>query len=93
MKKIVFSIAALMVAGYAFAQDNTQPLTELVPAQPIQPAAPAEEKIEVKPSGRILMDAGVFGADAQKDKFCKWGSHTRCAYGLRSALWQLEGKD
>ena len=69
MKKTLF-IAALMAANYTFAQDNTQPLTELVPAQPIQqPAAPAEEKIEIKPSGRILMDAGVFGADQQKDQF------------------------
>ena len=69
MKKTLF-IAALMAANYTFAQDNTQPLTELVPAQPIQqPAPPAEEKIEIKPSGRILMDAGVFGADQQKDQF------------------------
>ena len=92
MKKIVFSIAALMVAGYAFAQDNTQPLTELVPAQPIQPAAPAEEKIEVKPSGRILMDAGVFGADAQKDKFASGVAipDVRMGLGVRYGNWKAK---
>ena len=92
MKKTLF-IAALMAANYTFAQDNTQPLTELVPAQPIQqPAPPAEEKIEIKPSGRILMDAGVFGADQQKDQFVSGVAipDVRMGLGVKYGNWKAK---
>lgn len=92
MKKTLF-IAALMAANYTFAQDNTQPLTELVPAQPIQqPAPPAEEKIEIKPSGRILMDAGVFGADQQKDQFVSGVAipDVRMGLGAKYGNWKAK---
>ena len=92
MKKTLF-IAALMAANYTFAQDNTQPLTELVPAQPIQqPAPPAEEKIEIKPSGRILMDAGVFGADQQKDQFISGVAipDVRMGLGAKYGNWKAK---
>ena len=92
MKKTLF-IAALMAANYTFAQDNTQPLTELVPAQPIQqPAPPAEDKIEIKPSGRILMDAGVFGADQQKDQFVSGVAipDVRMGLGAKYGNWKAK---
>ena len=92
MKKTLF-IAALIAANYTFAQDNTQPLTELVPAQPIQqPAPPAEEKIEIKPSGRILMDAGVFGADQQKDQFVSGVAipDVRMGLGAKYGNWKAK---
>ena len=92
MKKTLF-IAVLMAANYTFAQDNTQPLTELVPAQPIQqPAPPAEEKIEIKPSGRILMDAGVFGADQQKDQFVSGVAipDVRMGLGAKYGNWKAK---
>ena len=69
MKKFVFTVAALMSLGYGYAQDNSTPMAELIPAQPIEPAQKVEEKIEIKPAGRILMDAGVFGANHYHDQF------------------------
>lgn len=92
MKKTLF-IAALMAANYTFAQDNTQPLTELVPAQPIeQPKPLPEEKIEIKPSGRILMDAGVFGADQQKDQFVSGVAipDVRMGLGAKYGNWKAK---
>ena len=69
MKKFVFTVAALMSLGYGYAQDNSTPMAELIPAQPIEPAQKVEEKIEIKPAGRILIDGGVFGANHYHDQF------------------------
>ena len=68
MKKWVFS-AALLSLAYGYAQDNTTPQAEptpmTMPAAVLQQiAAPkTEDKIEIKPAGRILIDGGAFGAN------------------------------
>ena len=58
MKKIHFMALSLMAVGYTYAQEVPTTVTETT-----------EPKIEVKPAGRILIDAGYFNANEQKDKF------------------------
>ena len=69
MKKLVFTAVALMSLGYGYAQDNTVPMATLTPAQPIEPAQKAEEKVEIKSVGRIHFDGGVLGANNYHNQF------------------------
>jgi phosphate-selective porin O and P len=72
MKKIYFMMFSLMAVGYTYAQEEPTTVTdttEPMPATPVQEAPKPEEKLEVKPGGRILLDAGYFNANEQKDKF------------------------
>ena len=69
MKKLVFTAVALMSLGYGYAQDNTVPMATLTPAQPIEPAQKAEEKVEIKSVGRIHFDGGVLGANNYHSEF------------------------
>lgn len=71
MKRIHFMTLSLMAVGYTYAQEvptTVTETTELLPA-PAQETPKPEPKIEVKPAGRILIDAGYFNANEQKDKF------------------------
>ena len=92
MKKFVFTVAALMSLGYGYAQDNSTPMAELIPAQPIEPAQKVEEKIEIKPAGRILMDAGVFGANHYHDQFVSGVAMPdfRAGLGARYGQWKAK---
>ena len=92
MKKLVFTVAALMSLAYGYTQDNSTPMAELIPAQPIKPAQKIEEKIEIKPAGRILMDAGVFGADQQQDLFASGVAipDVRMGLGAKYGNWKAK---
>ena len=69
MKKLVFTAVALISLGYGYAQDSTVPMATLTPAQPIEPAQKAEEKVEIKSVGRIHFDGGVLGANNYHNEF------------------------
>lgn len=69
MKKLVFTVVALMSLGYGYAQDSTVPMATLTPAQPIEPAQKVEEKVEIKSVGRIHFDGGVLGANNYHNEF------------------------
>ena len=69
MKKLVFTVVALMSLGYGYAQDSTVPMATLTPAQPIEPAQKVEEKVEIKSVGRIHFDGGVLGANNYHSEF------------------------
>ena len=69
MKKLVFTVVALMSLGYGYAQDSTVPMATLTPAQPIEPAQKVEEKVEIKSVGRIHFDSGVLGANNYHNQF------------------------
>lgn len=69
MKKLVFTVVALMSLGYGYAQDSTVPMATLTPAQPIEPAQKIEEKVEIKSVGRIHFDGGVLGANNYHNQF------------------------
>lgn len=93
MKKIYFMMFSLMAVGYTYAQEEPTTVTEtteLIPATPVQEAPKPEEKLEVKPSGRILMDAGYFNADEQKDKFVSGVAipDVRLGVGVRYGNWK-----
>ena len=92
MKKFVFTVAALMSLGYGYAQDNSTPMAELIPAQPIEPAQKVEEKIEIKPAGRILIDGGVFGANHYHDQFVSGVAMPdfRAGLGARYGQWKAK---
>ena len=92
MKKFVFTVAALMSLGYGYAQDNSTPMAELIPAQPIEPAQKVEEKIEIKPAGRILFDGGVFGANHYHDQFVSGVAmpDIRAGLGARYGQWKAK---
>ena len=92
MKKFVFTVAALMSLGYGYAQDNSTPMAELIPAQPIEPAQKVEEKIEIKPAGRILIDGGVFGANHYRDQFVSGVAMPdfRAGLGARYGQWKAK---
>ena len=92
MKKFVFTVAALMSLGYSYAQDNSTPMAELIPAQRIEPAQKVEEKIEIKPAGRILIDGGVFGANHYHDQFVSGVAMPdfRAGLGARYGQWKAK---
>ena len=92
MKKFVFTVAALMSLGYGYAQDNSTPMAELIPAQRIEPAQKVEEKIEIKPAGRILFDGGVFGANHYHDQFVSGVAmpDIRAGLGARYGQWKAK---
>ena len=69
MKKLVFTVVALMSLGYGYAQDSTVPMATLTSAQPIEPAQKVEEKVEIKSVGRIHFDGGVLGANNYHNQF------------------------
>lgn len=92
MKKIHFMALSLMAVGYTYAQEvptTVTETTELLPA-PAQEAPKPEPKIEVKPAGRILIDAGYFNANEQKDKFVSGVAipDVRMGLGVRYGNWK-----
>ena len=94
MKKIHFMALSLMAVGYAYAQEvptTVTETTELLPA-PAQEAPKPEPKIEVKPAGRILIDAGYFNANEQKDKFVSGVAipDARAGLGVRYGNWKAK---
>jgi phosphate-selective porin O and P len=94
MKKIHFMALSLMAVGYTYAQEvptTVTETTELLPA-PAQEAPKAEPKIEVKPAGRILIDAGYFNANEQKDKFVSGVAipDARAGLGVRYGNWKAK---
>ena len=93
MKKIYFMMFSLMAVGYTYAQEEPTTVTdttEPMPATPIQEAPKPEEKLEVKPGGRILLDAGYFNANEQKDKFVSGVAipDVRMGLGVRYGNWK-----
>ena len=93
MKKIYFMMFSLMAVGYTYAQEEPTTVTdttEPMPATPIQEAPKPEEKLEVKPGGRILLDAGYFNANEQKDKFVSGVAipDVRMGVGVRYGNWK-----
>lgn len=94
MKKIHFIALSLMAVGYTYAQEvptTVTETTELLPA-PAQEAPKPEPKIEVKPAGRILIDAGYFNANEQKDKFVSGVAipDVRMGLGVRYGEWRAK---
>ena len=94
MKKIHFMALSLMAVGYTYAQEvptTVTETTELLPA-PAQEAPKPEPKIEVKPAGRILIDAGYFNANEQKDKFVSGVAipDARAGLGVRYGNWKAK---
>ena len=94
MKKIHFMALSLMAVGYTYAQEvptTVTETTELLPA-PAQEAPKPEPKIEVKPAGRILIDAGYFNANEQKDKFVSGVAipDARAGLGVRYGQWKAK---
>ena len=72
MKKIHFMALSLMAVGYTYAQEvptTVTETTELLPA-PAQEAPKPEPKIEVKPAGRILINADYFN-DRDRRASCR----------------------
>ena len=93
MKKIYFMMFSLMAVGYTYAQEEPTTVTdttEPMPATPVQEAPKPEEKLEVKPGGRILLDAGYFNANEQKDKFVSGVAipDVRMGLGVRYGNWK-----
>jgi len=85
---------SLMAVGYTYAQEvptTVTETTELLPA-PAQEAPKPEPKIEVKPAGRILIDAGYFNANEQKDKFVSGVAipDARAGLGVRYGNWKAK---
>ena len=94
MKKIHFMALSLMAMGYTYAQEvptTVTETTESLPA-PAQEAPKPEPKIEVKPAGRILIDAGYFNANEQKDKFVSGVAipDARAGLGVRYGNWKAK---
>ena len=93
MKKIYFMMFSLMAVGYTYAQEEPTTVTdttEPMPPTPVQEAPKPEEKLEVKPGGRILLDAGYFNANEQKDKFVSGVAipDVRMGLGVRYGNWK-----
>lgn len=97
MKKWVFS-AALLSLAYGYAQDNITPQAEptpmTMPAAVLQQiAAPkTEDKIEIKPAGRILIDGGAFGANKYHNEFVSGVAmpDIRAGLGVRYGNWKAK---
>ena len=92
MKKWVFS-AALLSLAYGYAQDNTMPMEEPLPVAFLKVDEPkAEDKIEIKPAGRILIDGGAFGANKYHNEFVSGVAmpDIRAGLGVRYGNWKAK---